>query len=131
MTIDDQPTESLDVPRTTPANVPLGSLGAVDLDAGGKRYSNITLNPNTPPSFPFELVNSTILQGREGVNLSSSDLPNRLNVSVLVTTTGEDARTVEKFLIINLKEKNDVNLTLAGNQVKKCAKKDRVESSGK
>ena len=118
----------MDVPRSAQPNVPLGSLGAVDLAAGGKRYTNLTLNPNIPPSFPFELINSTVLQVRQGVNLSALDLPNQLNVSVLITTTGEDARTVEKFLIINLKDKTDVNLTLNGNEVNRD-QLNRIESN--
>jgi hypothetical protein len=41
------------------------------------------------------------------------------NVSVLVTTTDEDHRIIEKYLIIYIKDKRDFNLTLSNNKVGK------------
>jgi hypothetical protein len=41
------------------------------------------------------------------------------NVSVLVTTTDEDHRIIEKYLIVYIKDKRDFNLTLSNNKVEK------------
>jgi len=53
------------------------------------------------------------------VNISSSNLSSTFNVSVLVTTTGQDNRIIEKYLIVNIKDKKDFNLTLSYNKVRK------------
>ncbi len=53
------------------------------------------------------------------MNISSSNLPSIFNVSVLVTTTGQDNRIIEKYLIVNIKDKKDFNLTLSYNKVRK------------
>ncbi len=52
------------------------------------------------------------------MNISSSNLPSKFNVSVLVTTTGQDNRIIEKYLIVNIKDKKDFNLTLSHNKVR-------------
>jgi hypothetical protein len=52
------------------------------------------------------------------VNLSSIDTPSIFNVSIFVTTTGGDSRTIEKHLIVNIKDKKDFNLTLSNNKVR-------------
>ena len=39
------------------------------------------------------------------------------NVSVLITTAGEDSRIIEKYLIVYAKDKMDFNLTLSNNKV--------------
>ena len=42
----------------------IGSLGAIDLVAGGTPISNVKLNPNASLAYPLEIVNSTILKVR-------------------------------------------------------------------
>ena len=52
------------------------------------------------------------------MNLSSINLPLIFNVSVLVTTLGEENQTFDKVLTVYLKDKRDFNLTLSDNKVK-------------
>ncbi|CAF4797550.1 unnamed protein product, partial [Rotaria sp. Silwood2] len=54
---------------------------------------------------------------RDDVNFSSSNSSLTFNVSVLVTTTGEDSRIVEKYLTVYVKEKNDFNFILSNNKI--------------
>lgn len=54
---------------------------------------------------------------RDDVNLSTANLPSKINVSVLVTTDGEDPKTVEKFLLVNIRDKRDFNVSLTDNKV--------------
>jgi hypothetical protein len=44
------------------------------------------------------------------------------NVSLFVKTTGEDNRIIEKYLIVNIKNKMDFNLTLSNNKVRNTNK---------
>lgn len=52
------------------------------------------------------------------MDLSSYNLPLKFNVNVLVTPTGDDNRIIEKYLIVNIKDKNDFSLTLSNNKVR-------------
>ncbi len=51
------------------------------------------------------------------MNFSSINSSSIFNISVLVTTTGEDSRIFEKYLIIDVKDKKDFNFTLSNNKV--------------
>ncbi|CAF4767763.1 unnamed protein product [Rotaria socialis] len=117
LTINGQQTESVDIPRHNAASLIIGSIDALDLAAGGQRQENITLNPNSSLSYPLEIINSTILKIRDDENFSSSNMQSIFNVSVFVTTVGEESRLVEKYLIINVKNKYDFNLTLTNNKI--------------
>jgi hypothetical protein len=62
LTINDKPTESIDIPKQNSTGFVIGSIHAVDLAAGGQPVANVTLNPNNSLSYPLEIVNSTILK---------------------------------------------------------------------
>ena len=64
-----------------------------------------------------------ILQIRDDVNFSSSNMKSIFNVSIFVTTIGEESRLLEKYLIVNVKDKYDFNLTLTKNKVQNVKKK--------
>lgn len=49
--------------------------------------------------------------------MTAADFPKQFNVSVLITTGGDDGHVVEKFLIVNIKDKSDFNLTLSKDTV--------------
>jgi hypothetical protein len=44
-------------------------------------------------------------------------MPPEFNVTVLVNVPGDNPRTIEKLLVIRVKDKNDFNLTLSNNNV--------------
>ncbi|CAM4782539.1 unnamed protein product [Rotaria magnacalcarata] len=117
LTINGQETDSVDIPRHNAASLIIGSIDALDLAAGGQHQKNTTLNPNSSLSYPLEIINSTILKIRDDANFSSLNMQSIFNVSVFVTTIGEESRLVEKYLIVNVKNKFDFNLTLTNNKI--------------
>ncbi|CAF3134551.1 unnamed protein product [Rotaria sp. Silwood2] len=98
----------LNVPEYS-RNFEIAHVYVVDEDNDNYTCSIYTLNA---PSYhqPFEIV-------RDDVNFSSSNSSLTFNVSVLVTTTGEDSRIVEKYLTVYVKEKNDFNFILSNNKI--------------
>ncbi|CAF0726212.1 unnamed protein product [Adineta steineri] len=117
LTINDTLTLSIDVEKSNISGIEIGKLQAIDLAAGGELLQNIALNSNSYPLFPFELVNLTTFKVRDDMDLSLSSLPSIFNISVLVTTVGEDSRIVEKYFIINIKDKKNVSLILSNNKI--------------
>ena len=62
--MDEKLTESIEISRDGPMGYQIGRLGAIDLAASGQPVENVTLNPNSSLSYPFELINSTIFKVR-------------------------------------------------------------------
>lgn len=115
--MNNQTVDSVDVRKDSPTNVPIGILGALDLAAGRRPITNVVLNPMSSANAPFELINGSIFKVRDGINLTTANLPSQINVSVLVTTDGDDPKTVEKFLLVNIRDKRDFNVSLTENNV--------------
>ncbi|CAF1281839.1 unnamed protein product [Rotaria sp. Silwood1] len=117
LTINGRQKEYIYIPKYNATSLTIGSIDAIDVAAAGEPVANVRLNENSSLSYPFEIVNSTILKVRDDVNFSSSNLSLIFNVSVLVTTTDEDSRIVEKYLTVYVEDKNDFNITLSNNKI--------------
>ncbi|CAF1122720.1 unnamed protein product [Rotaria sordida] len=116
LTINNQEKESIYIPKYNSTSFIIGSINAIDVIAAGQPVANVRLNENSSLSYPLEIVNSTILKVLDDVDFSSSNLSLIFNVSVLVTTTGENIRVVEKRLTVYVKDPNDFNFTLSNNK---------------
>ncbi|UJR34161.1 hypothetical protein I4U23_021569 [Adineta vaga] len=120
LTINGQLTESVDILRTNSTGKEIGKLNAIDLVTTENSIESIILNPDRTLSYPLELTDSKMLKIRDDVNLSLPDSPRTFNVSVLIAIRYEDEDenpNIEKYFIVNLKEKSDFFLTLSNNQV--------------
>ncbi|CAF5108697.1 unnamed protein product, partial [Rotaria sp. Silwood1] len=62
LTINGRQKEYIYIPKYNATSLTIGSIDAIDVAAAGEPVANVRLNENSSLSYPFEIVNSTILK---------------------------------------------------------------------